>query len=118
MIQQRRAVSVLLCLENFRGKKVKIDNLRWIAEWYRANTNGDWEHQHGIKIETIDNPGWWVDIDVEETPLSTKPFVPVEIERSDSDWIRCWVEGQKFKIACGPLNLDEGLGIFRSWTES
>jgi hypothetical protein len=97
---------------------VKTDNLHWLEKWYRMNTNGDWEHQHGIKIGTVDNPGWRADIDIAETPLSAKPFVRVEIERNDSDWIRCWVEEGKFKIACGSLNLTEGLEIFRSWTES
>lgn len=38
-----------------------------LAEWLTAQANGDWEHSYGIKIETSDNPGWLVKIDIEET---------------------------------------------------
>ncbi len=96
---------------------MKTDNLTWLQEWYRAHANGDWEHQHGIKIGTVDNPGWRVDVDLAETPLSAKPFSRLEIENSESDWIHCWVEGGKFKIACGPLNLNQGLEVFRNWVD-
>jgi hypothetical protein len=27
-------------------------------EWYTKQCNGDWEHSYGIRIDTIDNPGW------------------------------------------------------------
>jgi hypothetical protein len=96
---------------------MKTDNLTWLQEWYRSHTNGDWEHQHGIEIRTVDNPGWRVNVDLAHTQLSTKQFARLEIEKTDSDWIHCWVEDRKFKIACGPLNLNQGLEVFRSWAE-
>lgn len=93
----------------------RTDHLFWLQKWYRAHTDGDWEHQHGIRIGTIDNPGWRVDIDLAETEAATKPFSRIEIERNDFDWVHCWIEEEQFKIACGPENLNEGLGFFRNW---
>ena len=29
-----------------------------LQKWYKSQCNGDWEHSFGIKIETLDNPGW------------------------------------------------------------
>jgi len=29
-----------------------------IQDWYRRQCDGDWEHSYGVKIETLDNPGW------------------------------------------------------------
>jgi hypothetical protein len=97
---------------------MSADNLDWLGEWYLRHANGDWEHRHGIKVGTIDNPGWRVQICLAETSLSTKSFDKVEIERSDNDWTHCWIANQTFEIACGPMNLNQALGIFRNWVES
>jgi hypothetical protein len=32
--------------------------LNELQVWYGAQCNGSWEHTYGIKIETLDNPGW------------------------------------------------------------
>ena len=93
-------------------------NFGWLQEWYFKHTDGDWEHQNGIEIETIDNPGWRVKINLEETDLFEKQFSRVKVERNDNDWFHIWVENGKFEIACGPMNLEEALGIFRNWAEN
>jgi hypothetical protein len=35
-----------------------------MQEWYKKNCNSDWEHNYGIKIEILDNPGWALTIDI------------------------------------------------------
>ena len=52
----------------------------WLEEWYKSSCNGEWEEDYGIKIQTIDNPGWLVIIDILETDLEEKEFVPLNIE--------------------------------------
>jgi len=47
-----------------------IDPLRALEDWYASVCDGDWEHTYGVKIGTLDNPGWTVDIDLRQT-LST-----------------------------------------------
>ena len=54
-----------------------MDILADLQNWYISNCNGEWEHQHGINIESRDNPGWWVKIDLMTTELLNKPFEPV-----------------------------------------
>lgn len=95
-----------------------MNNLNWLQNWYRMRTDGNWEHQYGIKIETVDNPGWRVDIDLADTELSAIPFSRVNSEKDKFDWIHCWVEDCKFKIACSSSNLDQGLEIFRNWAKA
>jgi hypothetical protein len=92
-------------------------NFEWLQEWYFQQTNGDWEHQYGIKIETLDNPGWALEIDLDKTNLFKKNFSNVNVERSDNDWFFVQLEQGKFEISCGPFNLEEALGYFRNWAQ-
>lgn len=92
-----------------------MSTLQKLQEWFASQCNGDWEHGSGIKIETLDNPGWSVFINLEDTRLAGKAFEPLEIELSEENWLFCSVEKQVFKIACGPRSLEEGLKVFLQW---
>lgn len=59
--------------------------LNWLQNWYKTNCNGDWEHTYGIKIETLDNPGWSVVVDLKETNLEHLTREYTLIENSDDD---------------------------------
>jgi hypothetical protein len=91
------------------------DALTWLQGWYTTHTDGNWEHEFGVLIETIDNPGWSVEVDLSRTELDGRAFVSKEVHRSEDDWLSAWVEDGKWKLACGPLNLAEGLHYFRAW---
>ncbi|MFE6026463.1 Imm53 family immunity protein [Streptomyces niveus] len=43
--------------------------LDWLRNWYAQQCDGEWEHERGVRIATIDNPGWTVSIDLEESEL-------------------------------------------------
>lgn len=92
--------------------------LERFQKWFLDQCNGDWEHIFSIKIETLDNPGWAVDIPIKETIIESKSFIPIKIERSDIDWIHATIKDNTFFINCGPLNLNEALTIFCDWVES
>ncbi|GAA2482127.1 immunity 53 family protein [Winogradskya humida] len=87
----------------------------WLQAWYATQCNGDWEHEFGIRIETLDNPGWTIVIDLGDTALEDKPYERQEIHRSEHDWIFTRVESRQFTASCGPLNLGEVLHLFRCW---
>ena len=70
--------------------------LVWLEAWYLARCDGSWEHDHGIKIDTLDNPGWRVSIDLRHTPMAGATMSPYEKDLSDDDWIFCKVEDGRF----------------------
>lgn len=89
----------------------------WLEEWYKSSCNGEWEEDYGIKIQTIDNPGWLVIIDILETDLEEKEFVPLNIDNSDDDWVQCKVEGGQFVGAGDKTKLSYIITQFKEWVE-
>lgn len=94
---------------------VQPDPLVWLQAWYATQCDGDWEHGFGILIETLDNPGWRLQIDLDGTTQQFVPFDRVEEHRAEHDWYVAWVDGSSFHAACGPLNLGEAIHVFRTW---
>ncbi len=94
------------------------DLILWLQAWYHQYCDGDWEHGNGIQIGTIDNPGWYLRISLEETELQDKEFQKIRIDRSEHDWIRCFLDDNVFEGVGGPYNLPEVLTIFRNWVET
>lgn len=93
--------------------------LQHLANWYRAQCDGEWEHAFGIKLDTLDNPGWSIRINLQDTRLHHKPFVPVSIdnESDDDDWLSCRVEDGEFHGSCGPEHLERMIHVFLDWAE-
>ncbi len=88
-----------------------------MLNWYYLHCDGDWEHGSGIKIGTLDNPGWNLTVNIERTECEDKEFKKIIIERSENDWLHCFVKDNKFEGPCGPFNLPEVLEIFKDWAE-
>ncbi|UWE13062.1 immunity 53 family protein [Actinacidiphila bryophytorum] len=89
----------------------------WLQEWYAARCDGDWEHEWGVEIGTLDNPGWSVRIDLGGTGLEGRDFPRRDLRRSEDDWVVAWTSEGAFRAACGPRNLTEVLVLFRGWAE-
>lgn len=92
--------------------------LERLQEWYIARCDGDWEHDNGIRIETVDNPGWAVTVDLSDTHLAELSFPEVIFSSGSADWYRCRVEGGVFRGAGGPRALEAIVGAFLDWAES
>lgn len=93
------------------------NTLEWLQNWYLSQCNGDWEHEYGIKIDTLDNPGWTIYIDLTDTRCENKSFVPMNLRKDEQDWIQCNVVDNQFKGAGSALNLIKILNVFRQWVE-
>jgi hypothetical protein len=103
------------------------DNLSWLSQWYLSQCDNDWEHSYGVKIDTLDNPGWSLKIDLTDTTMQGRAFERVEHgepsgdleewQRTGSWWV-ARVEGDAFDLACGPLDLSAAVGVFRRWVEA
>jgi hypothetical protein len=91
------------------------DPFDFLLSWYETQCDGDWEHQFGVEIATLDNPGWQIKVDLTGTPLESIGLAPQRVDRTDSDWYQIWADGNRFEAACGPLNLREVLAVFESF---
>ena len=94
-----------------------MDMIKWLEEWYISQCNEDWEHIFGIKIDTVDNPGWHVQIDIEDTELEEKGFDMYRNYINDKDWVICQVKDKKFNGGGDPTKLNEIIRIFKEWVE-
>lgn len=92
--------------------------LRDLQDWYEAQCDGDWEHSNGIRVETLDNPGWLVEIDLADTLLENKPFDTVKVEEDETSWIRCQMEDGKFRGTGDPSRLQQIIEVFVAWAKS
>lgn len=100
-------------------------DIEWLQQWYAQNCNGDWEHQYGLTIGTLDNPGWSVAINLRGTPLESKPFEQVEFGAdNDNDWYFASIqndeeynEGPVFAAHCSPKHLATVIGLFKAFAE-
>ena len=88
---------------------------RSIQDRYAAQCDGDWEHGFGVKIETLDNPGWTVSIDLTGTALEDVEFTEISNIEPEIDWIQCSVQEGLFEGACGPRMLETLLSSFLDW---
>jgi hypothetical protein len=86
--------------------------------WYLNQCNEDWEHDAGISISSIDNPGWSMRINLRGTYLEGRPFTRIERAGGENDWLHAWGTGEEYHVACGPRNLDEALSLFCDWADS
>jgi len=100
-----------------------MGSLGALQAWFLSHCDGDWEHQCGVRIETLDNPGWSLTINLEGTGLTDKPFaevargVGVDARPNDNDWLDCRVADGTFEGRGGPTSLEEMLSIFLKWAE-
>jgi hypothetical protein len=96
-----------------------MSEIQWLMKWYATQCNGEWEHQFGVKIETLDNPGWSITIDLEETALESREYARVDHDMGDKvSWWTCRIEENQWRAACAPGDLATVVGLFRDWAES
>ena len=88
-----------------------MSHLKALQEWYATMCDGDWEHSFGVRIETVDNPGWVLSIDIAGTPVSGQ-VCNVDREFPDQEWLQIRCDGKTFDVACGPRSLDRGIAAF------
>lgn len=83
-----------------------------LQDWYSSQCDGVWEHDKGISIDTLDNPGWHLKVNLVGTKLEFRKCEEIKVERSETDWyvVRC--NNGLFEGFCGSRNLEEVLIIF------
>jgi hypothetical protein len=86
--------------------------------WYLTECNGDWEHSFGVRIDTLDNPGWQLTIDLTETAWAQAQYPLQTIKRSATDWLQYAIKDSRFHGCSGPLNLEELIDRFFALLET
>jgi hypothetical protein len=92
--------------------------LQRLAQWYSRQCNGDWEHTYGFSIDTLDNPGLSLTVDLCETQLESVPFEEKKehYESSDRRMI-CRRTKDKFEAHGAPSKLEDMIEEFLGWAE-
>ena len=83
-----------------------------LQEWYAAQCGGDWEHSCGVRIDTLDNPGWSLHVDLTGTALESTVVEWSKVDRSANDWLHWRMREGRFEAFGGPDNLSEALLAF------
>lgn len=98
----------------------KMNTVKRLEDWFFIHCDNDWEHSNRIEIYNLDNPGWGVKIDLEETLLEEIQFDKVEYGDSEdrtATWLKCYKE-EKIFIGLGSYNMLEIiLQRFLDWAE-
>jgi hypothetical protein len=92
-----------------------MNTLAQLQAWYDEQCDGEWEHARGVTIESLDNPGWRVRIDLKGTPLENRSFDAISRLDLEREWISCEVKDGRFEGAGGPYMLEEILQRFLQW---
>jgi len=96
-----------------------MDSLAWLQNWYTEQCDGDWEHANGVQIDTLDNPGWSVNINLQDTRYNeVLNAVIVDENVGDSDWIVCRIVDGKFEGRGDSQKLLVIVQRFRSWIDN
>ena len=92
--------------------------LTWLQSWYDSQCNGEWEHQYGITIQTIDNPGWDVEIDLSETKLDGIRQEWKLLKIDENNWYGFKIENNKFIASGDTSKLYKLLNLFKELFET
>lgn len=82
----------------------------FLQNWYQSKCDGTWEHEYGLDISTIDNPGWKVLVNGEHGRQPKK----INID-GDESWLVINASEHDFKGYGSPDNLVEMLKYVQEW---
>ncbi|WP_420411532.1 Imm53 family immunity protein [Roseibium sp.] len=85
-----------------------------MEEWFSDQLNGDWEHQGGINITTLDNPGWLIEVDLDTIAGDGYREISSFAEKdSELDFVKFYYDESenRIRVICGVRNLSQALSI-------
>lgn len=95
-----------------------MNSLTELQNWYASNCDEEWEHYYGVQIETLDNPGWSIKVDLVGTNLEDHSFSEINCETSEEDWYFCRVTANQFEGVGDPGKLELLINTFLNWAKS
>lgn len=95
-----------------------MEILEWLIKWFDTNCDGEWERENIIQIHTVSNPGWYIKIDLRDTPLEDEIIDSGLIEQSDDDWYFYRIKDMEFQASGDNSKLTFLLSKFREIAEA
>ncbi|WP_315814785.1 immunity 53 family protein [Paraflavitalea speifideaquila] len=92
--------------------------LTWLQEWYESHCDSEREHEYGITINTIDNPGWYITIDLAFTKLESIELEGGTVENGEDDWYFYKINNKQYKASGDCSKLEFLLLKFREIVEN
>jgi len=95
-----------------------------LTGWYQAQCAGNREHSYGVKLETLDNPGWLLTIDLIHTDLQGQKMTGIEegcnLEGHpvSLQWLHCSIKDNQFRGASDPTQVERMFCIFEGLRNS
>mgnify|MGYP003577388815 CR=1 FL=1 len=82
------------------------NELSLLQQWFNSQCDGKWEKYHKVSLVSLDNPGWLLNVDLQDTPLETTPFKEKKVKYdSENDWYVVRIENDIFVGAGGKNTL-------------
>ena len=80
-----------------------------IDQWFERMCDNDWEHQGGITIQTTDNPGWVIIINLDDIIIDKD--AALRLLNNDDAHVEAhyFPEKNTYHVFCEPLNLEKAL---------
>jgi hypothetical protein len=74
------------------------------------------KHPHGFSLGTLDNPGWSVTDDLNDTSQEDQSFDELRIEGAHAlEWTFVRKESSTLKGTCGPRNPEHMVSFMSAW---
>lgn len=93
------------------------ESFQFLLDWYAAQCDEEWEHEFGVQLSTLDNPGWSLEVDLKDTDLAGRLLERYVFEGEADRWAQCWSDGEKFHGVCDPASFGLVLGQFRNFVD-
>ena len=94
------------------------NDLEWLDNWYQQQCNGVWEHQQGVRLRPLDNPGWLLTINLAGTSAVNARPQQLRLDTRGGGWLACSIAGECFEGSGDPRKLEKIIGVFRRWVEA
>ncbi|EMN43445.1 Imm53 family immunity protein [Leptospira weilii] len=98
---------------------MKRDIFDWLVQWYSDQCNGIWELENQIKIDTLDNPGWTIEIGLKSTQFENFELKPISIRNEDeTNWYVYSIKNSVYDAGGDPSKLPVLIEVFQSIWEN
>ena len=94
------------------------NNLEWLDDWYQRQCNGEWEHTRGVRLKSLDDPGWHLTINLAGTSAVNARPQQLRMDAQNGGWLTCSIAGECFEGAGDSRKLEQIIGVFRQWVET